>query len=55
MLSMKTTVLACSPFCWAIRFALIHKGLKYHTVPWHFHEEEKIEFSKQGLVCGKRC
>ena len=28
---------------------------KYHTVPWHFHEEEKIEFSKQGLVCGKRC
>ena len=40
----------CSPFCWAIRFALIHKGLKYETVPWHFQEQDKIKMSNQGLV-----
>lgn len=39
-----------SPFCWAARFALIHKGLKVKTVPWHFKEQEKIAFSNQGLV-----
>ncbi len=54
-LSIKTSLLACSPFCWASRFALIHKGLKYETVPWHFHEEEKIKMSNQGLVCDERC
>ncbi len=41
---------ACSPFCWATRFALIHKGLKYETVPWHFQEQDKIKMSNQGLV-----
>ncbi|CAL5225247.1 g8038 [Coccomyxa viridis] len=39
-----------SPFCWATRFALIHKGLKYETVPWHFQEQDKIKMSNQGLV-----
>ena len=39
-----------SPFCWAARFALIHKGLKFKTEPWHFQEQEKIKFSNQGLV-----
>ena len=42
--------LACSPYCWAIRFALVHKGLKYETVPWHFQEQDKIKMSNQGLV-----
>lgn len=23
-----------SPFCWASRLALIHKGLEYESVPW---------------------
>ena len=23
-----------SPFCWATRLAVIHKGLEYETVPW---------------------
>ena len=55
MLSMTTRVTACSPFCWASRFALIHKGLKYETVPWHFHEEERIKMSNQGLVSTNRC
>ena len=44
------STLACSPFCWAIRFALIHKGLKYKVMPWHFQEQDKIKFSNQGLV-----
>ncbi len=42
--------LACSPYCWATRLAVIHKGLKFKTVPWHFGEQDKIKFSKQGLV-----
>ena len=39
-----------SPFCWAARFAIIHKGLKVDTLPWHFQEKDKIKFSNQGLV-----
>ena len=29
---------------------MIHKGVKYETVPWHFQEQEKIKMSNQGLV-----
>ena len=39
-----------SPFCWAARFAIIHKGLKPDVIPWHFQEKDKIAFSNQGLV-----
>lgn len=39
-----------SPFCWAARFALLYKGLPVQTIPLHFQEQEKISFSKQGLV-----
>ena len=39
-----------SPFCWAARFAIIHKGLKPDVVPWHFQEKDRIAFSNQGLV-----
>ena len=39
-----------SPFCWAARFAIIHKGLKPDIIPWHFQEKDKIAFSNQGLV-----
>ena len=39
-----------SPFCWAARFAITHKGLKVDVLPWHFQEKDKIKFSNQGLV-----
>ncbi|KAK9825430.1 hypothetical protein WJX81_005481 [Elliptochloris bilobata] len=40
-----------SPFCWAARLAVIHKGLDYETVPWKFTEKEKLQAaSGQGLV-----
>ncbi len=39
-----------SPFCWRVRFALLHKGLLFETVPWRFTEKEAIAFSGQGKV-----
>lgn len=31
-----------SPFCWRIRMALAHKGLKAATVPWRFTDKAAI-------------
>ncbi|CAL8468105.1 g7644 [Coccomyxa elongata] len=39
-----------SPFCWAARFAVAHKGLPIETIRWKFKEGDKIAFSNQGLV-----
>jgi glutathione S-transferase len=39
-----------SPFCWRVRFALLHKGLLFESVPWRFTEKEAIAFSGQGKV-----
>ena len=39
-----------SPYCWANKFALAHKGLPLETVPWRFTEKEAIAFSGQKLV-----
>lgn len=39
-----------SPFCWRIRFALLHKGLPFEALPWRFTEKETIAFSGQGKV-----
>ena len=39
-----------SPFCWAARLAIVHKGIPVETIPWLFQEGDKIAFSKQGLV-----
>ena len=47
-----------SPFCWRIRFALLHKGLPFEALPWRFTEKETIAFSGQKkmpvIVDGKR-
>jgi glutathione S-transferase len=34
-----------SPFCWRIRMALLHKGLKYDGVPGRFTDKQAIAFS----------
>jgi glutathione S-transferase len=31
-----------SPYCWRVRMALAHKGLEATTVPWRFHEKDKL-------------
>jgi glutathione S-transferase len=39
-----------SPYCWRIKMALSHKGLRYDTVPWRFTDKDVIAFSGQGFV-----
>lgn len=39
-----------SPYCWRVRMALAHKGLKVHTVPWRFTEKERIAFAQSDRV-----
>ncbi len=39
-----------SPYCWAARFAIAHKGLPFETIRWKLNEGDKIAFSNQGLV-----
>ena len=39
-----------SPYCWRVKMALAHKGLKAETLPWRFTDTDKIAFSGQGLV-----
>lgn len=39
-----------SPYCWRIRLALAHKGLKFASVPWRAEEKDAIAFSGQGQV-----
>jgi glutathione S-transferase len=39
-----------SPYCWRIKMALAHKGLRADTVPWRFTDKDQIAFSGQGLV-----
>ena len=39
-----------SPYCWRIRMALAHKGLKAAIVPIGFTEKDRIAFSGQSLV-----
>ncbi len=31
-----------SPFCWRTRMALLHKGLAFESVPWHFTDTEAL-------------
>ena len=35
-----------SPFCWRVRLALAHKGLKVRTIPWRMVEKDKIASAK---------
>ncbi|CAL8468116.1 g7655 [Coccomyxa elongata] len=39
-----------SPFCWAAKFAVAHKGFAIENIRWKFREADKIAFSNQGLV-----
>lgn len=36
--------------CWRVKMALKHKGLEFETVPWRYHEREKIAFSGSAIV-----
>ena len=31
-----------SPYCWRTKMALLHKGLEFETIPWHFTDKEVI-------------
>jgi glutathione S-transferase len=39
-----------SPYCWRIRLALLHKGLKFDTIAWSMTEKEKISFAGSEKV-----
>jgi glutathione S-transferase len=39
-----------SPYCWRVKFALKHKGLKAREVPVRFTDKHAIAFSGQPLV-----
>ena len=39
-----------SPFCWRTRMALIHKGLAFESIPWHFTDKDKIAQTGEGRV-----
>jgi glutathione S-transferase len=39
-----------SPFCWAIRMALAHKGLAVQTIPWRMVEKDKIASANSKTV-----
>ena len=39
-----------SPPCWTVKLCLLHKNIKFKTVPVRFSEKDKIAFSGQALV-----
>jgi glutathione S-transferase len=39
-----------SPYCWRTRFALLHKGLGFETVPWRFTQKQALAQTGQGRV-----
>lgn len=39
-----------SPYCWRTRMALLHKGLEFTSVPWHFTDKDKIARTGEGRV-----
>ena len=39
-----------SPPCWSVKLCLIHKKIKFETIPVQFSEKYKISFSNQQLV-----
>ncbi len=39
-----------SPYCWRTKLALLHKGLRFDTIPWRFTDKDVIAFSGQGRV-----
>lgn len=39
-----------SPYCWTVKFALLHKGLEFETVPMRFAEKENYPDPEYGRV-----
>lgn len=39
-----------SPYCWRVKMALAHKGLKAEHSAWHFTEKDRIAFSGHQKV-----
>ena len=37
-----------SPYCWRVRMALAHKGVEPATVPWRFHERDRLPGSPKN-------
>ena len=43
-----------SPFAFAVRFALAHKGIQYQSVPWRLVEKDRIAFTGQDKVRSRK-
>ncbi len=39
-----------SPYCWLVKFALLHKGLEFETVPLRFTEKENYPDPEHGAL-----
>ena len=39
-----------SPFCWLAKFALLHKGVEFETVPLRFTEKENYPDQEHGKL-----
>ncbi|NOX93704.1 MAG: glutathione S-transferase family protein, partial [Alphaproteobacteria bacterium] len=39
-----------SPYCWLVKYALLHKGLKFETIPLRFTEKENYPDPEHGQL-----
>lgn len=39
-----------SPYCWRVKMALAHKGLRWEEIPWHFTEKDRLPQPNAGTV-----
>ncbi|WP_411817901.1 glutathione S-transferase N-terminal domain-containing protein [Hyphococcus sp. DH-69] len=39
-----------SPYCWKVKFALMHKGLEFETVPLRFAEKDNYPDREHGML-----
>ena len=39
-----------SPFCWRVKYALAHKGLRWEEVPIGFTDKDKLPSPNEGKV-----
>lgn len=40
-----------SPYCWRIKYALAHKGIKCDYKAWHFAQKDMLKPSGQVTLC----
>ncbi len=40
-----------SPYAWRIRLMLVHKQIKYETIPWRYSDKDLIKPYTQARSC----